>query len=85
MDSVWSADLQQGERTVANRVSYKERMGALLREAQSGSRKAMQELHRRYHINKMMIEGRLVDLAGEEAEGIGRAGVQSSKNAEGGI
>jgi hypothetical protein len=41
---------------------YRERIVKLRRQAKDGSTKAMEELYRRYHINKMMIDGELVNL-----------------------
>lgn len=47
---------------IGKRTSYQERMKTLLREAQGGRTEAMKELYRRYHINKMLIDGQMVDL-----------------------
>ena len=44
------------------RTAYQERMKVLLREAKLGSPKAMGELYERYHVNRLMIKGELVDL-----------------------
>lgn len=44
------------------RTAYQERMTMLLREAKLGSSKAMGELYQRYHVNRLMIAGELVDL-----------------------
>jgi hypothetical protein len=44
------------------RTAYQERMTMLLREAKLGSSKAMGELYERYHVNRLMIKGELVDL-----------------------
>lgn len=41
---------------------YRERLKVLHRQAKRGNVTAMEELHRRYHINKIMIDGELVDL-----------------------
>lgn len=41
---------------------YRERMRILRKEAECGSWEAMEELYRRYHINKMMIGNQIVDL-----------------------
>ena len=43
-------------------TAYQERMKAVLREARLGSLKAMGELYERYHVNRLMIKGELVDL-----------------------
>ncbi len=41
---------------------YQERLKTLRRQAEGGDAAAMNELYRRYHINKMMIDGKLVNL-----------------------
>ncbi|NIN01592.1 MAG: hypothetical protein GTO24_26900 [candidate division Zixibacteria bacterium] len=41
---------------------YRERIKVLHQQAKRGDVTAMEELHRRYHINKIMIDGKLVDL-----------------------
>lgn len=43
-------------------AKYQGRIRALHERAKLGNRKAMEELHKRYHINKMMINGKLVNL-----------------------
>jgi hypothetical protein len=43
-------------------TKYRERLKILRKEAQRGSTTAMQELYKRYHINKIMINGELVNL-----------------------
>jgi hypothetical protein len=41
---------------------YQERIKVLRKQAQHGSVKAMAELHKRYHISEIMINGELVNL-----------------------
>jgi len=43
-------------------TKYKERLKVLRDQAKDGNTKAMEELHRRYHINEIMINGELVNL-----------------------
>ncbi len=44
------------------RLTYRERFKILRSEAEGGSARALEELYQRYHVNKMMINGQLVDL-----------------------
>jgi len=41
---------------------YQERIKVLREQAQDGSMKAMEELHKRYHINEIMINDEVVNL-----------------------
>ena len=41
---------------------YQERIKVLREQAKDGSMRAMQELHQRYHISEIMINGELVNL-----------------------
>lgn len=41
---------------------YQERLKVLRKQANRGSNRAMEELHKRYHINEMMINGEVVNL-----------------------
>lgn len=41
---------------------YQKRLKVLRAEAERGSLQAVEELHRRYHINRLMINGELVRL-----------------------
>jgi hypothetical protein len=41
---------------------YQERLKVLRKQADRGSNRAMEELHKRYHINEMMINGELINL-----------------------
>lgn|GEM_PF-964147 len=42
--------------------AYQERLKVLRKQANRGSNRAMEELHKRYHINEMMINGEVVNL-----------------------
>jgi len=41
---------------------YQERIKVLREQARDGNMRAMEELHKRYHINEMMINSQLVNL-----------------------
>ena len=41
---------------------YQERIKVLRKQADRGSNRAMEELHKRYHINEMMINGEVINL-----------------------
>jgi hypothetical protein len=41
---------------------YQERIKVLRKQADRGSNRAMKELHKRYHINEMMINGEVISL-----------------------
>ncbi len=41
---------------------YQERIRVLREQARHGEMKAMEELHKRYHINELMINDELVNL-----------------------
>ncbi|MGB7061343.1 MAG: hypothetical protein WBF13_03205 [Candidatus Zixiibacteriota bacterium] len=41
---------------------YQERIKVLRKQADRGSNRAMEELHKRYHINEMMINGEVISL-----------------------
>ncbi len=41
---------------------YQVRLKVLRKQANRGSNRAMEELHKRYHINEMMINGEVVNL-----------------------
>jgi len=43
-------------------TKYQERLKVLREQAKDGNMGAMEELHRRYHINEIMINGELVNL-----------------------
>ena len=43
-------------------TKYQERIRVLREQAQDGSMKAMEELHKRYHINEIMINDEVVNL-----------------------
>lgn len=43
-------------------TTYQKRFRVLRAEAERGSMTAMQELHQRYHVNRLMIKGELVSL-----------------------
>jgi hypothetical protein len=43
-------------------TKYQERIKVLRNQARDGSIKAMEELHKRYHINKITINDELVNL-----------------------
>jgi hypothetical protein len=49
---------------------YQERIKVLREQAQDGSMKAMEELHKRYHINEIMINHELVNLKERFAESV---------------
>jgi len=41
---------------------YQERIKVLREQAKDGNKKAMEELHKRYHINEIMINDEVVNL-----------------------
>lgn len=43
-------------------TTYQKRFRVLRAEAERGSMTAMQELHQRYHVNRLMMNGELVSL-----------------------
>jgi hypothetical protein len=43
-------------------TAYQKRFRVLRAEAERGSMRAMQELHQRYHVNRLMMNGELVSL-----------------------
>jgi len=43
-------------------TKYQERIEVLREQAKDGSMKAMEELHKRYHINEIMINDEVVNL-----------------------
>jgi len=43
-------------------TTYQKRFRVLRAEAERGSMIAMQELHQRYHVNRLMMNGELVSL-----------------------
>ena len=47
---------------------YQERIKVLRKQADRGSNRAMEELHKRYHINEMMINGEVINLKDRFAE-----------------
>jgi len=53
-------------------TKYHERIKVLREQARDGNMRAMEELHRRYHINEIMINGELVNLTERFAEPLSR-------------
>ena len=53
-------------------TNYQKRFGVLRAEAERGSVRAMQELHHRYHVNRLMIKGELVSLKDRLKESLRR-------------
>jgi len=53
-------------------TKYQERLKVLREQAKDGNMKAMEELHKRYHINEIMINGELVNLTERFAESLTR-------------
>lgn len=51
---------------------YQERLKVLRKQADRGSNRAMEELHKRYHINEMMINGEVVNLKDRFVESLSR-------------
>lgn len=51
---------------------YQERIKVLRKQADRGSNRAMEELHKRYHINEMMINGEVVNLKDRFVESLSR-------------
>jgi len=58
-----SKKLQDKEEAMPKKPTrYQERLKVLREQAKDGNMRAMEELHRRYHINEIMINGELVNL-----------------------
>lgn len=53
-------------------TTYQKRFGVLRAEAERGSMKAIQELHQRYHVNRLMMNGELVSLRDRLKESLRR-------------
>lgn len=53
-------------------TKYQERIKVLREQAKDGSMRAMQELHKRYHISQIMINGELVNLKDRFGESLSR-------------
>jgi len=51
---------------------YQERIKVLRKQADRGSNRAMEELHKRYHINEMMINGEVINLKDRFVESLSR-------------
>jgi len=51
---------------------YEERIKVLREQANSGNIKAMEELHKRYHINEIMINDEVVNLKKRFAESLSK-------------
>jgi hypothetical protein len=54
------------------RTKYQERIKVLREQAKDGNMRAMQELHKRYHIGQIMINGELVNLKQRLGESLSR-------------
>ena len=54
-------------------TKYEERLKVLREQARDGNMRAMEELHRRYHINEILINGELVNLTERFAESVTRS------------
>jgi hypothetical protein len=46
----------------ARPTAYQQRIKILRKQAEQGDKSAMKELHQRYHINKIFINGELLNL-----------------------
>jgi hypothetical protein len=53
-------------------TTYQKRFRLLRAEAGRGSMRAMQELHQRYHVNRLMMNGELVSLEDRLKESLRR-------------
>ena len=53
-------------------TKYQERIKVLREQAKEGSMRAMQELHKKYHISQIMINGELVNLKERLGESLSR-------------
>jgi hypothetical protein len=53
-------------------TKYQERIRVLREQAKEGSMRAMQELHKKYHISQIMINGELVNLKERFRESMSR-------------
>ena len=51
---------------------YQERIKVLREQAKHGDMKAMKEMHKRYHISEIMINGELVNLKERLGESLSR-------------
>jgi hypothetical protein len=54
--------LAKEEHVPAKPSAYQQRIKILRRQAEEGDKSALKELHHRYHINKIFINGELLDL-----------------------
>jgi hypothetical protein len=54
--------LAKEEEVPAKPTAYQQRIKFLRRQAKRGNTTALEELYRRFHINKIMIDGQLLNL-----------------------
>jgi len=58
-----SKKLQDKEEAMPRKPTrYQERIKVLREQAKDGNKKAMEELHKRYHINEIMLNDEVVNL-----------------------